>query len=92
MSIYFDEKPWKVTSEIVRTPRKTFSLEKLDGVSLKRTFFLVTAGPAIGGMVFTLLWWRYLFIGEIFFILLASATALFISFQFGMLKDRKSVV
>ena len=86
MSIYFDEKPWKVTSEIVRTPKKTFALAKLDGVSLKRTFFLFTAAPAVGGIGITFLWWRYLFPGEIIFILSMSLVALVISFQFGVLK------
>ena len=86
MRTYFDDRPWKVTSEIVRTPRKTFALAKLDGVSLKRTFFLFTAAPALGGIGITLLWWRYLFPGEIALILLASLAALIVSFQFGMLK------
>ena len=86
MKIYFENGPWKVTERIVRTPKKGFSLDKLEAVSLKRTFFLFTAAPSIGGFLLTLLWWRYLYLGEIVFLLSASVGAIVFSFQFGTLK------
>ncbi|MDD9911207.1 MAG: hypothetical protein OXR62_16185 [Ahrensia sp.] len=83
---YYSDRDWQVTDSIVRTPRKTFSLEKLEAVSLKRTFFLFAAGPAVGCIIITLLWWRYLYVGEIATLLAASTIALITSFQFGALK------
>lgn len=86
MKIYHDDMQWQVTDRLVRTPKKTFSLDKVEAVSLKRTFFLLAAAPAIGGILLTLLWWRYLYFGEILFLLIASILALAVSFQFGTLK------
>lgn len=84
--IYFNSDHWKVTDSLVRTPKKSFSLEKLDAVSLKRTFFLFVVAPATGSILITLFWWRYLYAGEIAFILIAALTSLIFSFQFGTLK------
>lgn len=86
MKTYYDDHPWLVTERLVRTPKKSFSLDKLEAISLKRTFFLFAAAPAIGGILLTLLWWRYLYIGEIIFLLIASILALVVSFRFGTLK------
>lgn len=83
---YYSDRDWQVTDSIVRTPRKTFSLDKLEAVSLKRTFFLFTVGPAVGCIIITLLWWKYLYVAEIITLLTASIIALIASFQFGALK------
>lgn len=84
--IYYSSRDWQVSDCLVRTPKKTFSLQKLDAVSLKRTFFLFTAGPAVGCILITLLWWRYLYPSEILTMLTMSIGALIFSFQFGALK------
>lgn len=86
MKIYHNDPQWQVTDRLVRTPKKSFSLDRVEAVSLKRTFFLFAAAPAIGGILLTILWWRYLYLGEIAFLLIASTLALIISFQFGTLK------
>jgi len=86
MKTYLNDQNWRVTERLVKTPKKTFSLDKIEAVSLKRTFFLLAAAPAVGGILLTLLWWRYLYLGEIVFLLVASILALVISFQFGTLK------
>jgi len=86
MKTYYDGGGWQVTNSLIRTPKKSFSLNRLEAVSLKRSFFLLASMPAIGGLVLTALWWRYLFPGEIMLILSSSIAALIISFQFGTLK------
>lgn len=86
MKTYYESGRWLVTDRLVRTPKKGFRLERLDGVSLKRTFFLFAAAPAIGGILLVGLWYRYLYPGEVVFILAASVAALIVSFQFGTLK------
>lgn len=85
MSTYFEDGKWLVTDRIVRTPRKSFALEKVEGVTLKRTFFLFTAPPAAGALFLTVLWWRYLFAGEIAFLITVSILALIVSYNFGTL-------
>lgn len=84
--VYYEGGGWQVSDSLVRTPKKTFSLERLEAVSLKRTFFLITFMPAVGGIMLTGLWWRYLFISEIITTLILSAIALYVSFQLGTLK------
>lgn len=86
MKTYHNDQNWRVTERLVKTPKKTFSLEKVEAVSLKRTFFLLAAAPSLGGIALTFLWWRYLYLGEIVFLLIASIVALVVSFQFGTLK------
>lgn len=84
--VYYEGGGWQVSDSLVRTPKKTFSLERLEAVSLKRTFFLITFMPAVGGIMLSGLWWRYLFISEIITTLSLSAIALYVSFQLGTLK------
>lgn len=84
--VYYEGGGWQVSDSLVRTPKKTFSLERLEAVSLKRTFFLITFMPAFGGIMLSGLWWRYLFISEIITTLSLSAIALYVSFQLGTLK------
>lgn len=86
MKTYYENDAWRVTDRIVRTPRKTFALEKIDGVSLKRSFFILAFAPAIGGVALTLLWWRYLYVEEIGVALGVSIATLLLSFRFGTLK------
>ena len=83
---YYEGGGWKVTDSLVHTPKKTFSLERIEAVSLKRTFFLISFTPAIGGIILTFLLWRYLFTSEIITTISASVFALYTSFQFGTLK------
>ncbi len=86
MKTYYDGGGWQVTDSLVRTPKKSFSLDRLEAVSLKRSFFLLAALPATGALTLTALWWRYLYAHEIWVLILASLTALLVSFQFGTLK------
>lgn len=86
MTCYYKGEGWQVTDTILRTPRKTFAMKKLDAVSLKRSFFLLLAVPSGGALLLTAFWWRYLYPGEIGFMIALSVAALIVSFQFGCLK------
>lgn len=86
MKTYFEQGEWLVTSELLRTPKKTFTLEKLEGVSLRRNLFLMMGAPAIGILLLTLLFLRYLYPGEIAFLLCVSVFTLGISYNVGVFK------
>jgi hypothetical protein len=86
MKTYFEQGDWLVTSELLRTPKKTFTLEKLEGVSLRRNLFMVMGIPAGGVPILTLLFWPYLYFGEIAFLLTASIAALTTSYVVGVFK------
>jgi hypothetical protein len=86
MTTYIKDGLWKVTDKLVRTPRKSFTLQSLDAVSLKRTPFLFAAPPSVGTMFLTALWWRYLYPAEIAFLLAASLISLSGAYQVGVLK------
>lgn len=86
MTTYYEGHGWRVTGSLVRTPKRTFSLDRIEAVSLRRTFFLMAAVPAGGAILLVAFWWRYLFLGEIALLLGSAFCALIVSFQFGVLK------
>lgn len=85
MDAYFERGGWRVTASLIRSPRRTFAIDKVEAVSLRRTLFLVCLIPAAGAILIAALFWHYLFFHEIVFLLGVSGLALAISYQFGAL-------
>lgn len=83
---YHDAGGFLVTDRIARTPKKSFAIERIEAVSLRRSLFLMTLVPALGSIALCALAWRYLYASEIAFILIAAGAALAGSWQVGTLK------
>lgn len=85
MTLYFEGKGWRVTDSLVRSPKRTFTIDRIEAVSLRRILFLVCTIPAAGAFLIVALFGQYLFAHEIITLICIPGIALVISYQFGVL-------
>ena len=84
--ILYESGGFRVTRSLLKTPRKTYALKRIEYVSLRRSLFLFAAIPAIGLLGFTIAFWRYLYAGETVALIAGSVTALLAAWQVGTLR------
>ena len=61
--VLFEGGGFTVTSALLRTPRKSYRLDRIEYVSVERTFFLFAVLPAFALLGIALRFWRYLLPG-----------------------------
>lgn len=86
--ILYEGGGFRVTHDTLRTRRQTYSLRRIEYLSLHRSFIALAAPPAIGLLAFAALFWRYLFFGEQLFLLLIPTVVLVIAWHVGALRVR----
>jgi hypothetical protein len=84
--VFFHGHGFEVTARMLKTPRRTFLLDRIECVSVTRPLLLLIGAPAIALAGVVLAFRRYLFAGEIAFSLIAVAAALSIAFSVGVLR------
>lgn len=86
MTVFYKGGGWEVTHRLVRTPKKSFDVGKIESVSLKRNLFLMCALPAVGMAGWALAFWRYLYIAEHVMLIGIPLIVLAATWQVGTLK------
>lgn len=84
--VLFEGGGFTVTSALLRTPRKSYRLDRIEYVSVERTFFLFAVLPAFALLGIALRFWRYLLPGEAAFLIGLPLLALAITWQVGTLQ------
>jgi len=84
--VYYRGGGFEVNEALLKTPRKSYALERIEYVSVTRPLLLFTGPPAIGLIGFALSFWRYLHWGEIFTLAGLSAAALILATRVGTLR------
>ena len=78
-----------VTPTMLRTPFKTYELDKIQFVAVQRGLLLFALIPAVGGILFVLRFFRYLyFFTEAVPLLLVCGAAIYAATQVGTLRVR----
>jgi len=77
---------YSVDGRILRTPRKSYALDRIEYVEVRRPFLAFVGLPAVGVVGFCLAFWRYLYGVEIATMLGFSLAALVFAFLFGTLR------
>ncbi|MET3662870.1 hypothetical protein [Aquamicrobium ahrensii] len=75
-----------VTDRLLRTPRKTYSIHRIEYVSVERPLLLFVLPPMIGLIGFAIVFRRYLYASEIITLIGVCALAATIAFLFGTLR------
>ncbi|OXT02736.1 hypothetical protein B7H23_07640 [Notoacmeibacter marinus] len=86
MTVFYKGGGWEVTHRLVRTPKKSFDVGKIESVSLKRNLFLMCALPSLGLLGLGLSFWRYLYAGEQVALIALPIVVLAVTWQVGTLK------
>ena len=85
-TVFFRGGGFEVSGNLLRTPRRTYTLDRIEYVSVTRPLLLFAGAPALGVVGFVVTFHRYLFAGEIFTLLAASLAAFLIACLFGTLR------
>ncbi len=75
-TVFYRGGGFEVSGNLLRTPRRTYSLDRIEYVSVTRPLLLFAGAPAAGVMGFSLAFHRYLFASEIVLMLGASLAAI----------------
>lgn len=89
---FFERDGFSVDANVLRTPRKTYALERIEYVSVKRSAFWITALIAIPVIGLTLTFIRYFYFSELMFAWFLAGVALFIAANVGVLKVRSLAI
>lgn len=84
--VLFESGGFTVTATLLRTPRKTYRLDRVEYVSVERTFFVFAVLPAFALLGVALRFWRYLLPGEASFLIGVPVLALAVTWQVGTLQ------
>lgn len=84
--VFYEGGGFRVTETLLRTPRKTYALERVEYVSVQRPLVLFVGLPAAGLIGFTFGFWRYLHLSEAVTLVAVSACAIAASLAFGVLR------
>jgi hypothetical protein len=77
---------FEVSGNLLRTPRRTYTLDRIEYVSVTRPLIPFAGLPALGIVGFVAVFHRYLFAGEIALMLAASLASIAIACLFGTLR------
>lgn len=84
--VYYQGGGFHVTEHLLTTPRKTYSLSRLEYVSVSRPLLALAGIPALGVAGFAIAFWRYLTPGEGVVLLTGSVVAVAIGLTVGALR------
>ncbi len=84
--VYYQGGGFRVTEHLLTTPRKTYSLSRLEYVSVSRPLLALAGIPALGATGFAIAFWRYLTPGEGIVLLTGSVVAASIGLTVGALR------
>lgn len=84
--VFFDGGGFTVTARLLRTPRKTFALQRVEYVSVERPLLLFLVPPALGLIGLTFAFRRYLYPSEIISMVVVCLAAAVVAFLFGTLR------
>lgn len=77
---------FEVSDTLLKTPRKSYALARIEYVSVTRPLALFAGPPAIGMIGFAIAFWRYLYAAEIAALVGLSIAALIVAVNFGVLR------
>lgn len=83
---------FEVTDTLLRTPRKTYALARIEYVSVTRPLLFFAGPPAIGAAGFALAFYRYLYPGEIAALAVAATAVLVAASLLGTLRVHSLVL
>ena len=75
-----------VTERLLRTPRKSYAVDRIEFVAVERPLLLFAVPPALGLIGFAAVFRRYLYAGEIATLLAVCAVAILAAMLVGTLK------
>lgn len=84
--VFYSGGGFEVSETLLRTPRKTYALERIEYVSVQRPLAFFVGLPAAGLIGFTLGFWRYLSGTEAALLIGGSALAIAGAFCVGTLR------
>lgn len=85
-ALLFEGGGFSVTPTLLRTPRKTYRLDRIEYVSVERTFFVFAVLPSAALLGIALRFWRYLLPGEAAFLMGLPLLVLVAAWQIGTLQ------
>lgn len=77
---------FEVTALLLRTPRKTYAIERIEYVSVERPLLLFATPPAIALLGFGAAFHRYLYAGEITALVIGCAGVIALALRLGTLR------
>lgn len=87
-AVLFEGGGFSVTDTLLRTPRKTYRLDRIEYVSVQRSFFVFAVLPAFALLGIAFRFWRYLLLGEALVLIGLPILVLAVTWQVGTLKVR----
>lgn len=77
---------FEVTSNILKTSRRTYELKNIEHISLHQPLLIIAGVIACGLMLFTISFFRYLYEGEIISLVAVSVVGILLGINMGALK------
>lgn len=85
-TVFFRGGGFEVTDRFLLTPRRTYFLRNIEYISVTRPLLLFAGLPALGVVGFVFSFFRYLYPGEILFMLAASLAGIVLACLCGTLR------
>lgn len=82
----FSGRGFSVTPKILRTRRRTYDLKNVEYVSIHQPLLVILGATAIALLLFTFSFFRYLYAGEIFTMLVSAIASVGLAAGFGSMK------
>ena len=86
MTEFYREGGWLVTDTILRTPKKSFDVSRIESVAVRRNVFHLAAAPGVGMFLLALAFWPYLYGGERLFLTLGPVVCLVLAWNVGTIR------
>lgn len=85
-ALHYQGGGFAVSDTLLKTPRKSYALARIEYVSVTRPLLSFAGPPAIGLIGFAVSFWRYLHLTEIAALVGVSVAALILAAKFGVLR------
>lgn len=85
-AVLFEGRGFKVSDRLLTTPRKTYAMGQIEFVSVERPLLFFVIPPALAVIGFAMIFGRYLYVGEIFTLLIICGLAILAAMLFGTLR------
>jgi hypothetical protein len=85
-AVYYRSGRFEVTDQLLKTPRKSYAIARIEYVSVERPLLYFLVPPALGLVGFAAIFQRYLYANEIAALGAACVLALAAAFTFGCLR------